>query len=455
MITDESIADFVAFTGASATEATQYLEMAGGDLQQAASLFMEMGGGGGGGGAVVDVPDVAMPPAGAAAGGGGGPEIDSDVAAEFAAVAAAAGIQADELGLPGSGAAMADVRAPIDAFQDQIIDPATSAQEQLRVQQAIAADTEAMERRMSFDKPEDPAPGAGAGVAAGASDAGSGSAAVAQPGQAINRLFAAPEMNSKGTFYGVIEQAKKEEKWILVNIQQAEVFASHQLNRDVWSDDTIKDIVGGSFLFWQRDDKSTEGEQFCRYYHCGHQLPHICIIDPRTGRQVKKWDGKKWLEAHVAAEFLFLFLDEFSLKRPAKMSPTGSPQMSPTLGPRDGVLPEGADVELSGLDEPSAGTGEAAPLEPVAELPAEPAEAEEHMKVSLRLPSGSRVTRRFLPGDCVEKLFAVASALSERPVSKIDISMQFPKKSLRDCGMEASLKDANVAGAQVLVHVKS
>jgi hypothetical protein len=37
----------------------------------------------------------------------------------------------------------------------------------------------------------------------------------------------------------------------LVNVQSNSEFASHQLNRDTWSDDTVKTIIRGSFIFWQ------------------------------------------------------------------------------------------------------------------------------------------------------------------------------------------------------------
>ena len=32
---------------------------------------------------------------------------------------------------------------------------------------------------------------------------------------------------------------------------QIQSFASHQLNRDTWRDDTLQTIVKGSFIFWQ------------------------------------------------------------------------------------------------------------------------------------------------------------------------------------------------------------
>eukprot|EP00747_Dinoflagellata_sp_TGD_P022156 gnl/TRDRNA2_/TRDRNA2_128936_c0_seq1.p1 gnl/TRDRNA2_/TRDRNA2_128936_c0~~gnl/TRDRNA2_/TRDRNA2_128936_c0_seq1.p1 ORF type:complete len:500 (+),score=104.59 gnl/TRDRNA2_/TRDRNA2_128936_c0_seq1:68-1501(+) len=472
MATDEAVAQFVAFSGAGPDEARQYIEMAGGSVEQAVNLFLEMGGGGGGAAASPPSgpsPAPAAPPGIGTGGGGGGGVVDADVAAEVAAAAAAAGIDVGaHSAAPDVPMEEAEVRAPIAAYEDQIINPRV---EQRRQQEQIAADAAEMARRMSFDRSDDAAP-----TAAGRDDGSTGTMAVdstgnGASGQAINQLFAAPSFNNTRPYYEVREEAQKEGKWILVNIQQAEVFASHQLNRDVWNDDTIKDIVMGSFIFWQRDDKSKEGQQFCSYYNCGHQLPHICIVDPRTGRRMKNWDGRKWIESHAAAEYLFGFLDEFSMSRPPVASPSGSPSMSPNMSPSGSPRPEGAgapaggggDMEMIGLPEAdgpnAAGTGEAAdepmeePAEPIAKLPDEPADGEGVIKVSLRLPSGSRVTRRFLAADKLEQMFIVASALSEQPVSRIDLSTQFPKRSLRevDGGMEICLKDAQVAGNMVMV----
>eukprot|EP00927_Polykrikos_kofoidii_P024615 TRINITY_DN22353_c0_g1_i1.p1 TRINITY_DN22353_c0_g1~~TRINITY_DN22353_c0_g1_i1.p1 ORF type:complete len:442 (-),score=101.76 TRINITY_DN22353_c0_g1_i1:96-1421(-) len=440
MITDEAVADFIAMTASGPEEARGYLEMAGGDLQQAMNLFLEMSGGASGS------PVMRPTPAPTASGpmGGGGPVVDADVAAEVAAAAAAAGI--DTEGLMGD-ATMADaqeeVRAPMPAFQDQMIDPEVAKR---RMQEAMAADAAAMERRMSFDRASDRA-GAGSGGDEAADTEMSG-------GQAINQLFAPPHYNEQRPYYEMIEKAKVESKWVLVNVQQAEVFASHQLNRDVWSHATIEEIVLGSFIFWQRDDKSTEGVQFCSLHQCGHQLPHICVIDPRTGRRVKAWDGRKWVDMHAAAEYLFGFLDEFSLsKSPPSMSPVLKPQAQPETG--------GGELVLTGLSEMAVDEEEPAaavpPKEPVAAMPEEPAETTDHLKVSLRLPTGQRITRRFLQEDTVETMFAVASALAEQPVSLIDLSTQFPKRSLRDIegGLGTKLRDAQVAGSMIVVTVRA
>jgi len=363
-----------------------------------------------------------------------------------------------------------------------MIDPEV---ERRRMQAAIAADSAAMSRRMAFDRPTpDVAVPADAARKDGSTPGSAGS--TSGGGQAINQLFVPPSYNESLPYYQAVEKAKSEGKWLLVNIQQAEVFASLQLNRDVWSDDIIMDVVQGSFLLWQRDDKSTEGEQFCQYHQCGHQLPHICVIDPRTGRKVKAWDGRKWTESHAAAEFLFGFLDEFSMSRsPPALSPAGSPQMSPQAPPSGGT--GGTEVRLTGLDDESmdldsltggaiasgsgravtAGGGGQSPQdammqpeqvkEAIAVMPEEPPETVEHLKVSFKLPSGAARVRRFLASAKLEDMFAVASALVEHPVSRVDLSTQFPKRSLRDIagGFDASLKDAQVAGNVILVSVRS
>jgi len=439
MVTDEAVTTFISLTNCASTEeATSFLEMANGSLEEAVNLFMEFGSAAAPGRQMSPAQAPLPPPPQPMQSGG---VLDADVAAEVAAAAAAAGIDTGPLiGDTPMGDGGDDVRAPMRAYEDQIISPDV---DRWRLQQQIEADSEAMDKRMRWDE-----------ATGGTGDAGSEQPnEAAQPsGQAINQLFAAPPFNEKRPWYEVLTKGKEQRKWILVNIQQAEVFASHQLNRDVWREGTIVEIITTNFLFWQRDDKSAEGVQFCSYYNCGHQLPHICVIDPRTGRRVKAWDGRKWVEPHAAAEYLFGFQEEFSMERSPVASPNASPGMGPSPAPQE-MLPC-QDVVLDGLpDEMKDEPMEAAP----AAMPEEPSADVEHIKVSMRLPSGQRVTRRFLKEDPLERMFEVASALSERALDLIDISATFPTRNLRelDGGLQVLLKDANVAGHAVNVTVRS
>lgn len=513
----DKVSEFIAFTGAGIDEAQSFLEMAGGELQQAVNLFMELQGGGGGGSpARRPAPSPSAPPLVAAGG-------DAAVAAEVAAAAAAAGIDSGPEQQGGGGGCGGDadeeaVRAPIAAFDDQIIDQGPGRQQ---LSAAIAADALNMDRRMSFDREADGAGGdwtcSNCGNANYASRTachrcGTPKGGAAQ--KAINKLFAPPAYNQAAPFYQVIEKAKAESKWVLANIQGAEIFASHALNRDVWSDDVVQEMVGESFFFWQRDDQSVEGQQFCRNYRCADHIPHICVVDPRTGRSIKTWEAKKWKEACVVAEDLVAFLDRYGMplaseKPPPPERPRVAAPAAPAAPPaakEAAAQPQGRGLEASAAvsgaapvsdakpatvpfagggvrlgdsggnasaggapasgdaakagAEAAATAGDAqappavqAPPQSTVPVPEEPPADVEHLKVSFRTPSGQRVARRFLPSERVEHLLAVAASLVGQPVEEIDLSTQFPRRSLRDIegGPEKCLKDAGVAGNMLLV----
>jgi len=45
--------------------------------------------------------------------------------------------------------------------------------------------------------------------------------------------------------------AVKENKWLMVNIQNSGEFSCQTLNRDVWSNKGLKNIIKEHFVFWQ------------------------------------------------------------------------------------------------------------------------------------------------------------------------------------------------------------
>ena len=67
-------------------------------------------------------------------------------------------------------------------------------------------------------------------------------------------MFAAPEhmMHRAGGFLGARTTAKDSRRWLLVNIQRDSVFASHALNRDVWRDELVENLIREGFIFWQQ-----------------------------------------------------------------------------------------------------------------------------------------------------------------------------------------------------------
>lgn len=107
-------------------------------------------------------------------------------------------------------------------------------------------------------------------------------------------------------------QGRQLKKWILINIQDSLEFQCQVLNRDFWSNERIKQIVKQNFIFLQYQTDSVNGQSYVNFYHVD-TFPHIAILDPLTGERVHKWtDGQvplvnEWIEQ------TYKFLDSFSL----------------------------------------------------------------------------------------------------------------------------------------------
>lgn len=105
----------------------------------------------------------------------------------------------------------------------------------------------------------------------------------------LHELFRPPlDLMYRGSLSGARETGTTKNKWLLVNIQNGLEFACQILNRDVWSNPTVKDIVREHFIFWQVNHDSFDGARYVQFYNVS-SYPHLSIIDPRTGEQMRSW----------------------------------------------------------------------------------------------------------------------------------------------------------------------
>jgi len=117
---------------------------------------------------------------------------------------------------------------------------------------------------------------------------------------------------------------REDKKWILVNIQDMANFDCQILNRDIWKDEAVRDIVRESFIFLQYNKEDPRGSQYIQYYlsEGRHEnpdnYPHVAIVDPRTGEQVKVWSGRPFPDAIEFHAQLVEFLDRYSLAANSK-----------------------------------------------------------------------------------------------------------------------------------------
>ncbi|PYH93478.1 putative UBX domain protein [Aspergillus ellipticus CBS 707.79] len=114
------------------------------------------------------------------------------------------------------------------------------------------------------------------------------------------------------------EEGRENERWLLVNIQDPSVFDCQVLNRDLWKDPSVKDTVKEHFIFLQFSKDDPRAGPYLQYYFQGSDAsdnyPHIAIVDPRTGEQMKVWSGPPVVKASDFLMQLHEFLDRYSLK---------------------------------------------------------------------------------------------------------------------------------------------
>ncbi|CAD5234415.1 unnamed protein product [Bursaphelenchus xylophilus] len=105
--------------------------------------------------------------------------------------------------------------------------------------------------------------------------------------KSLMEIFRPPiDIISRHKWDPLLMLAQKKSMWILVNLQDSTEFASQVLNRDVWSNVTLKELIKVNFLFWQMYRDSAEGHRIASYYSVT-EFPAVFIVDPRTGEMVQ------------------------------------------------------------------------------------------------------------------------------------------------------------------------
>jgi UBX domain-containing protein 7 len=130
------------------------------------------------------------------------------------------------------------------------------------------------------------------------------------------------EIMSRVDFEEGRQEGREQEKWLLVNIQDPAVFDCQLLNRDLWKNPQVRDTVKENFVFLQYNKEDTKAAQYLQYYFQAYDTqdsyPHISIVDPRTGEQVKAWTGPPVPNPAEFVMQLHEFLDRYSLKHNAR-----------------------------------------------------------------------------------------------------------------------------------------
>jgi hypothetical protein len=339
MAEDEDIATIISVTGCTEHLAKQYLTICDGDAGRAIDMYFENGG--------ADLAAVSAPPipptsTRPTAGNPQNPiAIDDDdpIADEFQSGANdTAGIDADaemarrmQEEMYGGGGAEEEIRAPIARQAETLMGPGADYDlDGPPLSDAIQQRMLELQRRRGQgfrpgifnQQPTSSIWQSGEADRDALAEATAGASEASSKSNTLARLFQPPwELMYKQSWDNAREDGKEEKKWLLVNIQDGSVFDCQILNRDLWKNPSVVDSVRANFIFLQYAKEDPRAGQYLQYYFPANadssMYPHIAIVDPRTGEQVKLWSR----EVPKPAEFLMQlheFLDRYSLNNSAR-----------------------------------------------------------------------------------------------------------------------------------------
>ncbi|XP_012346584.1 UBX domain-containing protein 7 isoform X1 [Apis florea] len=112
-----------------------------------------------------------------------------------------------------------------------------------------------------------------------------------------------------GSFMEAREHAKSLNRWLLVNIQNPQEFSCQILNRDVWSNQQIQEIVKDHFVLWQVLSNTSDGSRYVHLYDV-YEYPYLAVIDPRTGECMKTYN-------HITVDILISALNDMLSSHPS------------------------------------------------------------------------------------------------------------------------------------------
>lgn len=527
---DDAIAQFTAITSADPERAQQYLSLTDGNLEQAIQLFFDTGG--------VDMgATVPSQPTQAAAqtstsnrgDAGGIISIDSDDEDERQPAgsnfeddeAMARRLQEEAYGSGGQE----EVRAPMARRTEALVGPDAawdSGADDMR--SAMAEQMMARQRRGKFrntvvstdsnmvlqanrpgifnqgptvwdDEGSDPE-----AHRRGLARATGGASEASAKSNLLAELFRPPfDLIAPFTWDEARDAGKEDEKWIMVNIQDPAIFDCQVLNRDIWKNASVRETIKENFIFMQYSKDDPRGDQYINYYFQQRDnddaYPHIAIVDPRTGEQVKVWSGPPVPKPSDFLMDLHEFLDRYSLKAFAKnpvanrkpekktkdvekmseeemlemamqnslASGDGAPSKSRTADDPDALTREelaaqgtastdAMDVADTGI--PVSGTNDEVESTPFSRIPSDrPHEEATDPASSTRIQfrwSGGRIIRRFALSDTVQRIYEWLKASPPEGKEGQDFELIAMGKNLID-SLDQTIEQVGLKNGTVMV----
>lgn len=289
----------------------------------------------------------------------------------------------------------------------------------------------------------------------------------------LKDLFRPPhELISRCNWDNFLALGQQKNKWLLVNIQDSGEFSSQVLNRDVWSNDTVKALISANFLFTQMQYTDHDAKRISSYYNC-REFPSVFIVDPRTGEFVQtvtttdgidmvnmltdfmeKYPNFEARDAKITAEHKQLCRPDVEVDQPSNTK-NGESSKSDTNADKEAKRMEKV-VSLKTPEYPDNSENKNK-LEIPSNTPWEeylPHESRRASKINLalKMPDGSRRTISVPSNTQLLALFAFIKENGSDP-NKHQFVLTFPKRIYNQEFADSSLQHLDI-GNNELVHVE-
>lgn len=148
----------------------------------------------------------------------------------------------------------------------------------------------------------------------------------------VDALFRPPNYVFRGTFAKCCEKAMRQNKWVILNILRRGEFRSGCLNRDIWREGVVRDMIPPAFELFQMEHDSSEGRILVQEYRITTtSIPCIWFINPLT-KAVEDQMKMGRLAQSNGSFSLQTFLDElttFLENHPAEFARMSTDELSP------------------------------------------------------------------------------------------------------------------------------
>ncbi|KAF9930760.1 hypothetical protein FBU30_011296 [Linnemannia zychae] len=259
-------------------------------------------------------------------------------------------------------------------------------------------------------------------------------------------LFKAPfDMMARGDFDQSRNVAKRETKWLMVNIQEAGVFACQVLNRDLWSDQSVKEIVKENFIFLQLKECMSGARQSIQLTFFLMVMSEFLDINSLTDSASKPSLPKKKKIVKDVSD-----MTEEEQIEAAMMASMGGDVSSAIDIPDE----ESEDIKTPAEDEmePQSESVQESVFDSIKPVRhEEPTDLANSTRIGFRLSDGSRLMHRFSKSAPVRVLFEYIKSEVEDARTQ-PFELVFLGKQLLD-DVDKTLSEVGVENAQIMVQM--